>query len=43
MLRDAIEYTSRIDLKKGVAYDHTVPIVQRPDPAIAATLIKSVD
>ena len=37
MLRDV---TSRIDFNKDVTYDHTIPIVQPRDPAIAEILTK---
>lgn len=40
MLRDVRDYTSRIDFNNDATYDHTIPIVQPRDPAIAEILTK---
>ena len=40
MLRDVRDYTSRIDFNNDVTYDHTIPIMQPGDLAIAEILTR---
>ena len=40
MLRDLRDYTSRIGFNNDATHDHTIPIVQTRDPAIAEILTK---
>lgn len=40
MLQDARDYTSRIGVNSDVTYDHTIPIVQPRDLAMAEILTR---